>query len=419
MALKLRRGTNAERLTVTPEQGELIYTTDTKRLFVGDGSTAGGNVVTGINDIVDDTTPQLGADLDLNGNDITGTGNINITGTITATGSINLGDGAGGDIISVGGRLSSALIPDQDLVHDIGSESLRWRNAWFSSINAAGQITADSIQADLIANDSTVAYNNETNTFTGTFNGDFVGNLTGAVDGDLTGSVFSDNSSVIVDAINQKITTRSILTPGTNLQIQGESINVAPNGPMNLGADDEAGTFKNGQLVIKRSGTSGVALSVNTYHDSDNISDIKAVKHRGTFDSPASYQAGDRVLELVGEAFDGTTNRFAASLVFEAVEAVSNNVAPGSAKIRVANPAGTATDFVFTHDGNLTANSVTSSFVGSLASDNSTMVVDNNGTIVNLAFTGEVGNTPGDTGTVDSWLEVTVNGATKYIPLYA
>jgi hypothetical protein len=62
---------------------------------------------------------------------------------------------------------------------------------------------------------------------------------------------------------------------------------------------------------------------------------------------------------------------------------------------------------------------VSSSFVGSLASDNSTMVVDNNGTIVNLAFQGETGNTPGDTGTVDSWLEVTVNGATKYIPLYA
>ena len=28
-------------------------------------------------------------------------------------------------------------------------------------------------------------------------------------------------------------------------------------------------------------------------------------------------------------------------------------------------------------------------------------------------------NAPADTNTVDSWLEVTVNGATKYIPLYS
>ena len=42
MALQIRRGTNAERLTITPESGEPIWTTDTKELYVGDGSTAGG-----------------------------------------------------------------------------------------------------------------------------------------------------------------------------------------------------------------------------------------------------------------------------------------------------------------------------------------------------------------------------------------
>jgi hypothetical protein len=48
MALQIRRGTNAERLTITPLQGELIYTTDTKGLFIGDGTTAGGvQVVSG------------------------------------------------------------------------------------------------------------------------------------------------------------------------------------------------------------------------------------------------------------------------------------------------------------------------------------------------------------------------------------
>lgn len=41
--LKVRRGTNAQRNGVVLEQGELGYTIDTKRLFVGDGISLGGN----------------------------------------------------------------------------------------------------------------------------------------------------------------------------------------------------------------------------------------------------------------------------------------------------------------------------------------------------------------------------------------
>lgn len=47
MALKLRRGLSTDRTTVTPAEGELLYTTDTKLVYVGDGSTAGGNVISG------------------------------------------------------------------------------------------------------------------------------------------------------------------------------------------------------------------------------------------------------------------------------------------------------------------------------------------------------------------------------------
>ena len=52
--------------------------------YYGDGSNLTG-ISGGISNVVEDTTPQLGGDLDLNGNDITGTGNFNITGVITAT----------------------------------------------------------------------------------------------------------------------------------------------------------------------------------------------------------------------------------------------------------------------------------------------------------------------------------------------
>jgi len=43
--LKLRRGTDSQRESVVLEQGELGYTTDSKRVFVGDGFLSGGNVV--------------------------------------------------------------------------------------------------------------------------------------------------------------------------------------------------------------------------------------------------------------------------------------------------------------------------------------------------------------------------------------
>ena len=43
----------------------------------------------GIQNVVEDTTPQLGGDLDLNSNDVTGTGDVNITGTVVAQSTLN------------------------------------------------------------------------------------------------------------------------------------------------------------------------------------------------------------------------------------------------------------------------------------------------------------------------------------------
>jgi len=60
MSLQLRRGTNAERLTMTPAVGEAIYTTDTKKIWVGDGSTVGG-IEVGTTPPVDSVAGKTGA----------------------------------------------------------------------------------------------------------------------------------------------------------------------------------------------------------------------------------------------------------------------------------------------------------------------------------------------------------------------
>ena len=95
MALQLRRGTSGTRTTITPAAGELIYTTDTKLVYVGDGTTAGGTLVTGgggvsgIGSLLEDTSPQLGGDLELNGFKIVTTGN----------GDIEIDPGGTGDVL--------------------------------------------------------------------------------------------------------------------------------------------------------------------------------------------------------------------------------------------------------------------------------------------------------------------------------
>lgn len=43
--IKLRRGTEAQRLAITPVKGELVHSTNFDRVFVGDGTTAGGKPV--------------------------------------------------------------------------------------------------------------------------------------------------------------------------------------------------------------------------------------------------------------------------------------------------------------------------------------------------------------------------------------
>ena len=63
-----------------------------------------------ISELSIDTTPQLGGNLDLNSNNITGTGNINTTGTITASGTIT-GSSFSGDGSSLSG-INTDLVSD-------------------------------------------------------------------------------------------------------------------------------------------------------------------------------------------------------------------------------------------------------------------------------------------------------------------
>jgi len=241
MALQIRRGTNAERLTITPAEGELIYTTDTKQLYVGDGSTVGGTKAdTGITSILDDATPQLGGPLDLNSQNITGVGNIQTSGNITTSGiissssanftSITFGEGVGnfsGSVFAddssilvdgISGKINLSNTPLTDL-QDVAITSLNDGDVLQYNVGtgqwSAGPIGTTSLSGNftgsVFSDDSTVKIDG------------ISGEVFGPFIGDLKGSVFGDDSSIVVDGISGNILPAAIIAVGNRLNINPET----------------------------------------------------------------------------------------------------------------------------------------------------------------------------------------------------
>ena len=75
---------DVDRDSVKVDGKVLSYQASTGK-FIGVTNSGEGGGGGGLSDVVSDTTPQLGGNLDVNGKNINGTGGINLTGVITAT----------------------------------------------------------------------------------------------------------------------------------------------------------------------------------------------------------------------------------------------------------------------------------------------------------------------------------------------
>ncbi len=84
----------------------------------------------GLSEVVQDTSPQLGGDLDVNGNSITSAGNANVLINPAGTGDISIG---------------ADLIPDADATHTIGDEDNRYIST-YSDLNGAIRFKAKNAQ---------------------------------------------------------------------------------------------------------------------------------------------------------------------------------------------------------------------------------------------------------------------------------
>lgn len=424
MPLQIRRGTNSQRLAMTEPlaSGELLYTTDTGSLYIGNGTTLGGVPLSNLtpSDIKDLSasvfTGGVHSGITYNYNTVTKTidsivepdlsnyagtiradgfqgnllaedstlifnsidGSINLNGTvqgdivpdaneaydigsssfkfkdlylsgtsiylgsavITASGSaVNLpaGSTVDGTPIGSGGGVGSGVVEGSNYnINIIGDDSTIVVNAATKSINAAGGIQGNlagnvlgNIKGNVIANDDTTMVNPllKTVTATGGFDGNLTGNVTGNVTGDLKGSVFNDDSSLIVDATSARLIGTFVTNTGTLSIKDSRFIN---SGGTIADPSFVAGT-DDGYIKLHPSvGSLEMRGLVNPMSPGDNNA-LQNYVSRGTFLSPSAVSVGDSLYQQINLAYDGSGFVYSNSVatVVDPRYTVSTGVVPG------------------------------------------------------------------------------------------
>jgi len=261
MALQIRRGTDAERLAITPLVGELIYTTDTKKLYVGDGATAGGNQV--------DTTLSA-------------------------------------QYLSV----PSNITPDADATRDLGTTSAKWRTGYFQGLQVTEEITASSFNGDVISNDSTVLVDISTGTVNAVLNGNVIATDT---------STIVDNTTKTVTATTVGIHKGTVNADDNSLRIDGASDRIT-NSVLDFDGNIISLQSGNGIQIGTISSAQGVGLEIyNTDHTQRNalrifaddanantFNSIETFASRGSIVTPTVNVADDTLFGYVHYGHDGS-----------------------------------------------------------------------------------------------------------------
>jgi len=280
--LRIKRGTKTALQTspgYTPAEGELVYTTDTKEVFVGDGATTGGTPVSVASQNLEDLgnvqalTPIKDQILVYNGSNWAATGNpaLDIRGNIYGDDSTLLVDAINGQIV---GPINTTSI--------------------VSSGNIVGNLVGDVVGG-------------VTGNLVGNTTGTHFGNVVGSIDGDVNGSVFGDDSTLLVDGVNGEISGR--VNTSSTLTVNGVAGQIA-NGENILIAD--------GFIDPSSGRNSGVGMN------------IRGARNDGS-GNPVVVQAGDALLDIVASGWDGNSYKPAMAIKFAVDKnvTVSDEIVPG------------------------------------------------------------------------------------------
>jgi hypothetical protein len=366
MALRLRRGTDAERLLITPLEGELIYTTDTKKLYIGDGITVGGIAI---------DTAGGGGLADLSSSSINDLADVNADSTTPADGNVLTYDATSGDWRAAaptgGGASTLSDLTDINGNVDIAGDGDVLMYDHVNEIWRADDLSGRTYNIKILGDDSTLMVD--------TFNGRF----TGSLDGDVTGSLYSDSSTLLVDGINNKVVCdieneftystslastdirigsplvgnniiTTISTDTTSLVITTANTNgsVVSGRPLRVGGTSSG--YPDGFLTVYNETPLSSAVEIISNADSANSSAFTISKSRGDKGSPTAIQSGDILGAVITAGYNGSAYRNAGGINVQATDAPGANNVPAKVQMFTVNSSGIP-ETKFSVDSNGTA----------------------------------------------------------------
>lgn len=368
-----------------------------------------------------------------------GSGSLSITGDIypntNNTGSVGLankkwntvratnlqGDllDANGSVVfdSSTGKITGVAISGSNI-------SIFTNDANYITLNDLSGINEIDIKGDVYGSDDTLLIDASSNAYVGTLKSNLVAEddtvivdySAKVVTADLHGNLFSQDSSILIDYENSQFygdfngnLTGNILGGDSSIVVDYENSNhygtfigsVYRNLPESMGDDPVSYVLVDHQTGDHYGQFIGVLNGSVYAENSSIIVDAENSTHYGEF-------VGNLTGNFSGEIVGGNE-----ITMLETDNATLNGTFLGNVM---------GQDSVIIVDSSSSTHYGT--FVGSFVGNDSTLLLDGDagevvGPIRDMTVLGETGNTPSNTVSVNSWLEVTVNGNTRYIPLYA
>ena len=262
---------------------------------------ASGSGGSGISNVVEDTTPQLGGNLDLNSKDITGTGNVNLTGVITATSARFNGN------VSVGGTLTYEDVTNID---SIGIVTAR---AGIKVLNSAGADISGVVTATTFSGSGASLTSIPAGQLTGTIaDARFPATLPAASGANLTNLPAANITGTLpaISGVNLTGVVTSI-TAGSNITLTG-----GPTGAITIAASGGGGsdvTTRSTSRFVATAAQSAFSTSytvgyVDVFLNGSKLDGTEYAATNGSSVSLTTAAAADDIVEIVAYETVGITS---------------------------------------------------------------------------------------------------------------
>jgi hypothetical protein len=305
-AIRVPSGTTAQR-PGSPANGDIRYNSTTSQIEGYSNGQFRSMVGSGISNVVEDTTPQLGGDLDINGNAIVSTSDGNIAITPNGTGEVDISkvdiDSGAIDGTAIGansastGAFTTLSSSGNTTIGDASGDTTTFNSASWTLANATtvsgtwanlGTVTTADINGGSIDGAVIGAASAAAGTFT---------NLTAS---GTTISITDSNGSGVIDGVNigansagtgafTTLETSGALTVGGNLTVNGTTTTI----------DSATLTVEDPMIQLAKNNSGGAA----------NSFDQGLFFNRGSLDNVVFLwdESADEFVAAVSASEDGTT----------------------------------------------------------------------------------------------------------------